>query len=82
VRDALVNLSGNMVAMGDAAGKSGWTVGIRDPAGARDYLARLRLYDQAVATSGDYESSSTPTAHATDTSSIPAPAGPRAGCRR
>ena len=55
VRDALIDLSGNMVAMGNAAGRSGWTVGIRDPHGERDYLARLRLLDRAVATSGDYE---------------------------
>lgn len=55
VEDALVNLSGNMVAMGNAAGQEGWVVGIRDPRGERDYVARLRLVDQAVATSGDYE---------------------------
>jgi thiamine biosynthesis lipoprotein len=55
VTNALVDLSGNMVAMGDAAGHDGWTVGIRDPSEERDYLARLRLFNQAVATSGDYE---------------------------
>jgi thiamine biosynthesis lipoprotein len=30
-------------------------VGVRDPAGRVPYLARLHLFDQAVATSGDYE---------------------------
>lgn len=53
--DALVDLSGNMVALGNAEGREGWTVGIRDPAGERPYVARLRLCDAAVATSGDYE---------------------------
>ncbi|MDH3198636.1 MAG: FAD:protein FMN transferase [Candidatus Krumholzibacteria bacterium] len=55
VADALVDLSGNMVALGSAATHEGWTVGIRDPSGALPYLARLDLHDEAVATSGDYE---------------------------
>jgi len=53
--DALVDLSGNMVALGDAATHAGWTIGIRDPSGALPYLARVELRDEAVATSGDYE---------------------------
>jgi thiamine biosynthesis lipoprotein len=52
---ALVDLSGNMVAIGNAAGHEGWTVGIRDPSGALAFLARLRLFNEAVATSGNYE---------------------------
>jgi len=55
ITDALVDLSGNMVALGNAATHEGWTVGIRDPTGAFPYLARLELHDEAVATSGDYE---------------------------
>jgi thiamine biosynthesis lipoprotein len=55
VTNALVDLSGNMVAIGNAADHPGWAVGIRDPAGKVPWLARLVLYDEAVATSGDYE---------------------------
>jgi thiamine biosynthesis lipoprotein len=55
VTDALADLSGNMVAIGNAATHPGWTVGVRDPAGRVPYLARLHLFDQAIATSGDYE---------------------------
>jgi thiamine biosynthesis lipoprotein len=55
VTDALVDLSGNMVALGDAAYHEGWTVGIRDPSGARAHLGRVHLYDEAISTSGDYE---------------------------
>lgn len=55
VDNALIDLSGNMVAIGDAAGKTGWTVGIRDPSDTYPFLARLNLRDEAVATSGDYE---------------------------
>ncbi len=53
--DALIDLSGNMVALGDAAGHPGWAVGIRDPSGKVSWLARLVLHNEAVATSGDYE---------------------------
>jgi thiamine biosynthesis lipoprotein len=55
VTDALLDLSGNMFALGNAAAHKGWWVGIRDPSGERSHLARLRLLDEAVATSGDYE---------------------------
>ncbi|HEU4929069.1 MAG TPA: FAD:protein FMN transferase, partial [Candidatus Krumholzibacteria bacterium] len=55
VRDALVDLSGNMSALGDAAGKSGWLVGIRDPSGQRPHLGTIRLNGDAVSTSGNYE---------------------------
>lgn len=55
VTDALVDLSGNMVALGKAAGRDGWTLGVRDPTGKHAYLARLVIEDEAIATSGDYE---------------------------
>ncbi len=55
VTNALIDLSGNMVALGDAVGHPGWAVGIRDPAGNVPWLARLELHNEAVATSGDYE---------------------------
>lgn len=53
--NALIDLSGNMVALGNAKGRYGWVVGIRDPNGNVPYAARLRLNEEAVATSGDYE---------------------------
>jgi thiamine biosynthesis lipoprotein len=53
--NALIDLSGNMIALGNAAGHEGWTVGVRDPSGKHPYLARVRLFNEAVATSGDYE---------------------------
>jgi thiamine biosynthesis lipoprotein len=55
VTDALIDLSGNMAALGNAVDHPGWAVGIRDPAGNVPWLARLVLYNEAVATSGDYE---------------------------
>jgi thiamine biosynthesis lipoprotein len=53
--NALVDLSGNMVALGDAPGKKGWSVGIRDPSGRRPHLGTIRLHDDALSTSGSYE---------------------------
>jgi thiamine biosynthesis lipoprotein len=55
IRDALVDLTGNMVAIGNSPGHSGWVLGVRDPSGQREHLVRVRLQDQAISTSGDYE---------------------------
>ena len=53
--NALVDLSGNMIALGSATTHEGWYVGIRDPSGEHAHLARIKIRDRAVATSGDYE---------------------------
>lgn len=54
VTDALVDLTGNMAAIGDAPGREGWVVGIRDPRDRGPFLATLRLRESCVSTSGDY----------------------------
>jgi thiamine biosynthesis lipoprotein len=54
VTDALVDLTGNMAAIGDAPGHEGWVIGIRDPRDRGPYLATIRLHDRCVSTSGDY----------------------------
>ncbi|HEX5132471.1 MAG TPA: FAD:protein FMN transferase [Candidatus Krumholzibacteria bacterium] len=55
VTSALIDLSGNMVAIGGAVTHPGWNVGIRDPSGVYPMLGRIRLENDAIATSGDYE---------------------------
>ena len=55
VESALVNLGGNIYALGTPPGERGWTVGIRDPEGGRRVVGSLLLADEAVATSGNYE---------------------------
>jgi thiamine biosynthesis lipoprotein len=55
VRDALVDLSGNMFAMGRPADARAWRIGIRDPRDRMPYFARLEITDRAIATSGTYE---------------------------
>jgi thiamine biosynthesis lipoprotein len=54
-RRALVNLGGNMRAIGAPPGKNGWTIGIRDPESEADLIGRLAIRDEAVSTSGNYE---------------------------
>jgi FAD:protein FMN transferase len=55
VGDALVDLSGNMFAIGHAAGKPDWVVGVRDPSGKVPHLGTIHLHGDAVSTSGNYE---------------------------
>jgi thiamine biosynthesis lipoprotein len=56
VRDALVDLTGNMVAIGSPPGGDRWRIGIRDPRDRMPYFARLPLRSgEAIATSGKYE---------------------------
>jgi thiamine biosynthesis lipoprotein len=56
VHDALVDLSGNMLAMGRPSGRDAWTIGIRDPRDRIPFFAKVPLADGgAVATSGKYE---------------------------
>jgi thiamine biosynthesis lipoprotein len=52
---ALVNLGGDVRAVGPRADGSPWRVGIRDPRRDDATIASILLDDAAVATSGDYE---------------------------
>jgi FAD:protein FMN transferase len=55
VRDALVDLTGNMAALGHPANAPAWRIGIRDPRDRVPYFARIQLSDEAISTSGKYE---------------------------
>lgn len=55
VTDALVDLTGNMFAIGAPAGRSAWRIGIRDPRNRISYFARLEITNQGISTSGAYE---------------------------
>ncbi|MDD4858293.1 MAG: FAD:protein FMN transferase [Candidatus Krumholzibacteria bacterium] len=55
VRNALVNLGGNIYAIGSPRGEQGWKIGIRDPEGGARTVGSFFLRDQAVATSANYE---------------------------
>lgn len=55
VRRALVDLGGNMYAIGSPPGRDAWTIGIRDPESEQAMIGRLSIRDEAVSTSGNYE---------------------------
>lgn len=55
IRDALVNVGGEIVAMGHAPNDDAWRVGIQAPDDARTLITTLEVSDKAIATSGDYE---------------------------
>lgn len=55
VADALVNVGGDLYAMGRSASDEPWEVGVRDPDDPSALTARFRISDRAVATSGDYQ---------------------------
>ena len=55
VTDALVNVGGDLYALGVSEDGDPWEVGVRDPDDASRLVATFRISDRAVATSGDYE---------------------------
>jgi len=56
VTDALVDLTGNMFAIGHPAGADHWRIGIRDPRDRVPYFARIALRPgEGISTSGKYE---------------------------
>ncbi len=55
VTDALVNVGGDLYALGVSEDGDPWEVGVRDPDDATKLAATFRISDRAVATSGDYE---------------------------
>ena len=52
---ALVDLGGNMFAIGAPPGREAWSIGIRDPRDPSGVIGKLLISDEAVATSGNYE---------------------------
>jgi thiamine biosynthesis lipoprotein ApbE len=55
IENVLVNLSGNMYAIGHPKDKDAWRIGIRHPRQKESLLGFLKLQEEAIATSGDYE---------------------------
>lgn len=56
VNHAIINLGGNIMALGTNVNKQPWKIGIQDPYYPRnDYLGIVEVVDKAVVTSGIYE---------------------------
>jgi thiamine biosynthesis lipoprotein len=54
IGDALVNVGGDLVALGRSEDGDPWSVGVRDPQQPHRLAGRFDLEDAAAATSGDY----------------------------
>ena len=54
IQNALVNVGGDLYAMGVSEDGDPWNVGVRSPDDPRALVATLPMSDRAVATSGDY----------------------------
>lgn len=55
ITSALVNLGGNVQALGARPDGSDWTVGIADPFSPNELLGVIKIHDKAVITSGGYQ---------------------------
>jgi len=55
IKNALVNLGGNIFALGSAPGERPWKIGIQDPLHNGRMLKSLKLTNRAISTSGNYE---------------------------
>lgn len=55
IRDALIEISGNMAAVGHPPGRDAWRIGVRDPRDRMVSLGEIQLRDRAISTSGQYE---------------------------
>lgn len=55
VTSGMVNVGGDLYAVGESAEGDPWEVGVRDPSRPDGIAATLEVVDRAVATSGDYE---------------------------
>jgi thiamine biosynthesis lipoprotein len=53
-KDALVNVGGDLFALGRSDDGDAWKIGVRSPADPRRLATTLEVADEAVATSGDY----------------------------
>jgi thiamine biosynthesis lipoprotein len=55
IEHALVNLGGDLYALGESPEGGAWRVGVRNPDDLRNNARTIAVSDRAVATSGDYE---------------------------
>lgn len=55
IENALINIGGNIFALGSPPGKDSWQIGIQHPRDKNAIVHRLSLRNRAISTSGDYE---------------------------
>jgi len=55
IKDGLINLGGNIFALGRPPGKKNWKIGVQDPRNKGKLLHSFELTNKAISTSGNYE---------------------------
>lgn len=58
IEHALINLGGDIVALGNKPDGNEWNIGVRDPRGhetGAEYIAVVKIADNSIVSSGDYE---------------------------
>ncbi|MEK6732445.1 MAG: FAD:protein FMN transferase [Candidatus Omnitrophota bacterium] len=55
IKNGLVNLGGNIYALGKASGGRSWNIGVQDPRNKGKLLKSFELTNKAISTSGNYE---------------------------
>jgi thiamine biosynthesis lipoprotein len=55
IKNGLVNLGGNIFALGNAPGRKNWKIGVQDPKNKGKLLRSFELTNRAISTSGNYE---------------------------
>lgn len=56
IKDAIIDLGGNIYTLGKKPGNSPWSIGIQDPMNSTGiYLGAIQVSDKSVVTSGNYE---------------------------
>jgi thiamine biosynthesis lipoprotein ApbE len=55
IKSALINIGGNIFALGNPHSRKAWQIGIRDPREKSKIIYKVNLKDRAVSTSGSYE---------------------------
>jgi len=55
IKNGLVNLGGNIFALGSAPGNKAWKIGVEDPRNKGKLLRSFELTNRAISTSGNYE---------------------------
>ncbi|MFH1782174.1 MAG: FAD:protein FMN transferase [Candidatus Omnitrophota bacterium] len=55
IDNALINIGGNIYALGSPPGKDAWQIGVRDPHDKDNIIETFYLKDRAISTSGNYE---------------------------
>lgn len=55
VKQAILNLGGNVLVIGSKSGNTPWNIGITDPQAPPEAMALVKVSDCSVVTSGDYQ---------------------------